>query len=185
MRLISPWIYKNHKTSYRRQNTCHVSRDVWISFLAFWQVFHRIKHHPHRVSFVIILSTASLSYSKPAPTRLSCDSCGVQDRDKSKTLYDCFQIKGNNPPLQCGSTTSKLIHMLQAVWMQIRLFVKWHYLTQKETVLDLLTMCHGRAASIPAWYFGAPGLSSWFSEQLLWQILVFYSPSNANHSHSI
>lgn len=59
------------------------------------------------------------------------------------------------------------MHVLETVQMQIRFFVKRHYLTEGETVLDLLTMCHRRVASIPACYFEAARLTFLLLEQLL------------------
>jgi len=67
--------------------------------------------------------------------------------------------------------------VLETVQPQIRFFIKGHYLTEGETVLDLMTVCHRRVASFPAGYFGAPRLTFWFLEQILLQVIVCHNPS--------
>jgi len=69
------------------------------------------------------------------------------------------------------------MHVLETVQTQIRFFVKGHYHTEGETVLDLMTVCQRRVASFPACYFGALRLTFWFLEQLLLQVIVCHNPS--------
>jgi len=67
------------------------------------------------------------------------------------------------------------MHVFKTVQLQIRFFIKGHYLPEGETV-DLMTVCHRRVASFPACYFGAPRLTFWFLEQILLQVIVCYNP---------
>jgi len=58
----------------------------------FWHCY-RISHHLQTLSIIIALSTAALSYLKPASTRTYCNSCGAQDNNVRKMLYACFRMK--------------------------------------------------------------------------------------------